>query len=98
MRFNNETPKTWRIGPPLGPIIGTLLAFIGWLVFILLYALFWSRGFDLFQNVVVTIASLMIVALLIALMWVVWLRMWGPMRRWRDSHNHTGEVGNSSEK
>ena len=98
MGFDNGGSERWKFGPPLGPIVGTIVALIGWLVFIVFYALFWSKGFDLFQNVIVTVASLMIVALLIALMWIVWLRMRGPMRIWRDAHNQTGDVGNPSEK
>jgi hypothetical protein len=50
----------------------SILGVIAWLVFILLYALYWSKGFSLFQNIIVTIVSLIIVGLLIGLMWVVW--------------------------
>ncbi len=75
-----------RYGPPLGAIVGTIVTLIAWLVFIIFYALFWSKSFDLFQNLVLTVASLMIVGLLIGLVWVVWLRR-GPMRKWRDAHD-----------
>ena len=51
------------------------------LVFILLYALYWSNGFSLFQNVIVTIVSLAITGLLIGLMWIVWYRLSGELRR-----------------
>jgi hypothetical protein len=63
---------------PLAPVVATMLVVIAWLVFILLYALYWSNGFSLFQNVVVTIVSLVITALLIGLGWVIW----GSKRRW----------------
>ena len=69
-------------GPPVGAIIASIVGVIGWLVFILLYALFWSKGYSLFQNVIVTIVSLAIAALLIGLMWVVWLLPRGKLRRW----------------
>lgn len=62
----------WEHNRPLGPIVVTFIAIIAWLVFILLYALFWSRGFTLFQNIIVTIVTLVIVGLLIGLNWVVW--------------------------
>jgi len=62
----------------LAPVVATMLVVIAWLVFILLYALYWSNGFSLFQNVVVTIVSLVITALLIGLGWVIW----GSKRRW----------------
>jgi len=45
---------------------------IAWAVFILIYALFWSNNFNIFQNIIVTLVSLMIVGLLIGLMWVIW--------------------------
>jgi hypothetical protein len=64
---------------PLVPIAASILSVVAWLVFILLYALFWSKGFSLFQNIIVTIASLLIVGLLIGLLWVVW----GFSRGWR---------------
>ena len=66
---------------PVVPIIVSIVGVIGWLVFILLYALFWSKGFNLFQNVVVTVVSLAITAMLIGLMWVVWLFPRGNLRR-----------------
>jgi len=62
-------------------IIGSILGVIGWLVFILLYALFWSKGFNLFQDVIVTVVSLAITALLIGLIWLIWFRMNGERRR-----------------
>lgn len=50
-----------------------MLAVIGWLVFILFYALYWSTGFSLFQNIVVTVVSLAMTGLIIALGWFVWV-------------------------
>ncbi len=57
---------------PLVPIVISILAGIGWLIFVLLHTVFWSIEFDLFQNIVILGASLLIVALLIGLMWVLW--------------------------
>jgi hypothetical protein len=57
---------------PFAPIILSFLAVAVWLVFILLYALYWSTGFSWFQNIIVTIVSLLIMGLLVGLMWVVW--------------------------
>lgn len=65
---------------PIGPVIGSILFIVVWLIFILLYALYWSRGFDLFQNVIVTIVSLAITALLIGAMWLIWYRPTGELR------------------
>jgi len=47
-----------RYEGPIAPIIGCILGVVAWLFFILVYALYWSSGFSLFQNVVVTIVSL----------------------------------------
>jgi hypothetical protein len=57
---------------PFGPIIVSFLAVAVWLVFILLYALYWSTGFSWFQNIIVTVVSLLIVGLVVGMMWVVW--------------------------
>jgi hypothetical protein len=62
----------WKHSGAFAPIVGSMLDVIAWLLFILFYALFWSRGFSLFQNVIVTIVSLAIAVLLIGLMWIIW--------------------------
>ena len=82
-----QTPNPGTYHGPLAPIVASILGIVAWLVFILLYALYWSKGFSLFQNVVVTFVSLIIVALLIALMWVVW----GFRRGWRKVGMDWGE-------
>jgi H+/Cl- antiporter ClcA len=73
-----------KFGPPFGAIIGTILGIIAWLLFILLYALYWSKNYSLFQNAIVTIASFLIVGLLIGLMWIVWgfRAGWGRRMNW----------------
>ena len=74
-----------REATPLGPIIGSMLAVVAWLIFILVYALFWSKGFDLFQNIIVTIFSLMIMGILIGVMWMIWgYRRFGGFSDWWD--------------
>jgi len=62
----------WEHTRPVGGIVLTLVAVIAWLVFILLYALFWSGNYNLFQNIVVTVVTLGITAVVIALGWVIW--------------------------
>jgi len=59
---------------PFGLAIASMVAFLGWLVFILMFALFWSNSYHLFQDIVILIASLGIVAVVIGLMWFVWGR------------------------
>jgi hypothetical protein len=53
---------------------------IAWLIFILAYALYWSSSFSLFQNVVVTIVSLIITGLVIGLIWLVFFDFSGRPR------------------
>ncbi len=62
----------WEHAKPVGGIVLTMLAIIAWLVFILVYALYWSGGFDLFQNIVVFIVTLGITGLVIGIGWTVW--------------------------
>lgn len=61
----------------------SILAAIVWLLFILFYALYWSGKFSLFQNIVVTIVSLAIAGLVVALVWIVW-----GMSQWRRWAHH----------
>jgi hypothetical protein len=62
----------WQSEGSIAPIVFSIVGVIAWLVFILIYALFWSNGFSLFQNIIVTMVSLAIAGLLIGLMWVIW--------------------------
>ena len=64
------TPANYR--GPLAPIATSILGIVAWLVFILLYALYWSKGYTLFQNLIVTVVSVLITGLLIGLIWIVW--------------------------
>ena len=57
---------------PLIPIVISILAGIGWCIFILWYTFFWSSNFSLFQNIVVGLISLLIVGGFLGLVWVVW--------------------------
>jgi hypothetical protein len=81
------------MGPPSHMMAGmrwrtvaSIVTGFGWVVFILLFAGFWSRGFDLFQNVVVFFASILVALGILAAMWAGWGMRWGPWnqgRRWR---------------
>ena len=72
-----------RYEGPTAPIVGSIIAIMAWLVFIALYALFWSTGFTLFQNVIVTIVSLMIAGLGIGSIWLVFFDFSGRPRKRR---------------
>ena len=62
----------WKQHMPLGLMILSFVAIGLWLVFILLYALFWSTGFNWFQNIIVTIVSIVLVGLVVGAAWTVW--------------------------
>jgi hypothetical protein len=80
---SGTSPERRRSHSPFLPIIASMLGLVGWLVFILLYALFWSKGYSLFQNIIVTFFSLAIVVILIGMFWMVWgYRRWGGFRGW----------------
>jgi hypothetical protein len=80
--IENETAPTTEMQKslPIGLIVASMVGLLVWLVFILLFALYWSESFNLFQNIVVFVVSLCITGLLIGLMWIIWgrdrMRMW----------------------
>ncbi len=63
----------------------SILLLTAWLVFILLYAAFWSSHFDLFQNIVLFFASLVVLFGALATLWASWgMRFAGAdWDRWR---------------
>lgn len=70
-------PWTWPGGLRRGMqwrVSATILMITGWLVFILVYAFIWSTQFhfDIFQNVVLFIASLIALGGVIAALWAGW--------------------------
>jgi Kef-type K+ transport system membrane component KefB len=81
MSVVNESRAATRYEGPIAPIVASIVGIIAWLVFILVYALFWSKSFDLFQNIIVTIVSLSIAGLVIGLMWLIWFKPTGELRR-----------------
>ena len=77
----NASGQKTEFVPKTGPIVGCVLVIVGWLTFILTYALYWSKGYDLFQNVIVTIVSLAIAGLLMGGVMMIWYRVSGELRR-----------------
>lgn len=88
-------------GPPQGPpwtwpgwarrgmrwrISATILIGTAWLVFILLYAAFWSRPFDLFQNIVIFFASIVVALGLLAAVWASWGMRFAGGGNWDHWH------------
>lgn len=66
-----EVARLYRYQGPIAPIAASILIAMAWCVFIVVYALFWSKGFDVFQNLIVTVVSLITTGLAIGLMWVL---------------------------
>jgi heme/copper-type cytochrome/quinol oxidase subunit 4 len=56
------------------PIIVSIVGVLAWLIYILLFALYWSKGYNLFQDIVVLFATLFITAIVIGLVWLIWGR------------------------
>jgi len=71
-RSEDSFTMDWKDSRLLALIVLSILAFIVWLVFILFYALFWSAGFTLFQNIIVTIVSFLVTGGVIGIFWIVW--------------------------
>ncbi len=83
-----ETPQPPWGGPPTGPpwtwggrrpwrgmrwrASATILMITAWLVFILLYAALWSGQFSLFQNIVIFLATLILLMGSIGALWAAW--------------------------
>jgi len=79
--MDSEQRSTEKYEGPLGPVIASILGIIAWLIFIIIYALYWSNGFTIFQNIIVTIVSIMVAGLLIGAMWLIWFHPTGERRR-----------------
>jgi hypothetical protein len=73
---NQQTKGSYQ--PSVGLIIGSIVAVMAWLVFILIYALDWSKGYSLFQNLIVTVVSFAIVGLVIGALWLAFT----PRKYW----------------
>ncbi len=75
-----EKTGQFNLNGQVAPVAASILAIMAWAIFILLYALYWSTGFNLFQNIIVTVVSLFITALMVGLMWVLLgrRRAWSP--------------------
>lgn len=72
-----------RYEGPVAPVAASILGIMAWCIFIMFYALYWSVGFNLFQNLIVTVVSLIVTGLAIGLMWV----LLGPRGSWRGGMN-----------
>lgn len=75
----------WRVSITI--CLGT-----GWLVFIPLYAAFWSGGFTLFQNLVIVFVSFVVLAGCLGALWAAWgMRFADRWDKWRSRNLHFGD-------
>lgn len=60
-------------------IIISVIAFIGWLVAVLVYTFTWSSNYTFFQNIIIAFVSFLIVGALVGLMWMSGAKKYGDM-------------------
>lgn len=71
----------WRVG-------ASIVVVFGWLIFILVYAAFLSPGFSLFQNIIVTLASIIAGFMILGIVWASY-----GLRHARSGETREGRVG-----
>jgi hypothetical protein len=49
-----------------------MVAVVGWIIFILIHAAFWSENYSLFQNIVIAVVTLIAAIGIAGLSWVIW--------------------------
>jgi len=80
---NSAHPREFDLfGSVRRRVLFSIAATVGWLCLILLYLAFWTGGFTLFQDIVVVVVSLLVLAACLLGAWVSFgLRFMG---RWDD--------------
>ena len=58
-------------------ILASIASTVGWLSFVLLYLAFWGSRFSLFQDIVVVIVSLVVLAGFLLSLWIAFGLRWG---------------------
>jgi hypothetical protein len=76
--------EAWTTGMPRRMMTGmrwrtttSIVIGFGWVVFILLFAGFWSGGFSIFQNIMIFFASIVTAIGILATIWAGWGMRWG---------------------
>ncbi len=67
--------------------IASMVIFLGWVVFIVLFALWWAPSLDLFQNIVIFIASIVGAVLIVGMIWMSFGMRYGweaPREKWME--------------
>ena len=55
---------------PTTAIAVTIIAVIGWLIYVLLHTIYWWNNFSWIQNIIIYIVTLLIAGAFIGLMWI----------------------------
>ena len=58
----------------------SIVAALGWLVFIIIWLFFWAGGLNIYQNIAVFLASILALAAVVGPMWAYW----GMRHGWRE--------------
>lgn len=74
MKWHDMPDMSKKEEMPFIPIVVSLIVIIGWAFFMLLHVLFWSEDYNLFQNIVILILSLIIVGCGLGILWMYWVR------------------------
>ena len=54
-------------------LVGTVIVGVCWLTFILLFLAFFSGNFNFWQNVAISIVSIIVAGGIVAVMWIKWV-------------------------
>ena len=69
----DEEHRQGEMSPGMAPYVAvSIMAALGWLVFIVIWLFFWAGGLNIFQNLAVFLASILVLAAVLAPMWAYW--------------------------
>lgn len=84
MQQGSEGSESWKTGVPKHMMPGlrwrsmaSIVIGFGWVLFVLLFAGFWTSQFTLFQNIVFFFASIVVALGILATMEAGWGMRWG---------------------
>lgn len=67
--------------------LASIAVFLAWVIFITLFALWWSPRLDLFQNIVILLASIVGAFLIVGMIWMAY----GMRHGWEPTGGKWGE-------
>ena len=85
----NKELRQGEMPPGMAPFVAvSIVAALGWLVFIVIWLFFWAGGLNIYQNVAVFLASILVLAAVLAPMWAYWGMTQG-YKYGKDSYTRT---------